>query len=85
MFQNHLISIIKKVMDIFNNMDIEHSALNGYLREILVSNILRPTLLKKISIGTGKIIDQNDNKSTQQDIIIYSDELLPPILFDEKF
>lgn len=64
---------------------IDHPGLTGKLREIFISNIIRPFLPSNIGVGTGKIITAYDNqKSNEQDVIIFEKGIMPPILLGEN-
>ena len=61
---------------------LQHSGLKGRFRELLIDNILTPWLPPYISCGTGMIIAAENKlrESTQDDIIIYDQSLVPPVL-----
>jgi len=65
--------------------DLDHTYLIGRVREIVVQNLIRPLLSSRFDIATGKITDSNGNHSTETDIIIYSKELIPPLMFTSDF
>ncbi len=64
---------------------LEHGYLIGKYKEILVDQLVKPMLASKYSTGSGKITDAKDNISSEIDVVIYSKELIPPILFSENF
>ncbi len=64
---------------------LEHKYLIGKHKEILLDQLIRPMLASKYNTGSGKIIDFLGNISSEVDIVVYSKELLPPILFSEDF
>ncbi len=61
---------------------LQHSGLKGRFRELLIDNILTPWLPPYVSCGTGMIIAAENKlrQSTQDDIIVYDQSLVPPIL-----
>lgn len=61
-----------------------HPYLIGKFKEILLDQLIKPMLASKYSTGSGKIVDIYNNISTEIDILIYSKELIPPILFSEN-
>jgi hypothetical protein len=61
---------------------IDHPGLQGQLCEIVTRDLLRPLLPEYIGVGTGKVISAYDQKSLQQDIVIFDKSILPPFLFD---
>ena len=63
--------------------DVDHPVLVGSIREIALKHLFRPLLTDVADIGTGKIIDNLGTQSNQIDIIIYSTDINPPILYDE--
>lgn len=64
---------------------LEHGYLIGKFKEILVDQLIKPMLASKYSTGSGKVTDAKDNISSEVDIVIYSKELIPPVLFSENF
>jgi hypothetical protein len=65
--------------------NLNHTYLIGRVREIMIQNLIRPLLSSRFDISTGKITDSNGNHSTETDIIIYSKELIPPLMFTSDF
>lgn len=63
---------------------IDHPALQGKMTEIVVQKLLKPLIPKYVGIGTGKLTDSMGNLSSEQDIVLYVHDILPPLLFDEK-
>lgn len=64
---------------------LEHGYLIGKFKEILIDQLIKPMLASKYSTGSGKITDAKDNVSSEVDVVIYSKELIPPVLFSENF
>ncbi len=62
--------------------DVNHPVIKGDIREIALKHIFRPLLTNVVDIGTGKIIDHKGTESDQIDVIIYSNVINPPILYD---
>lgn len=56
---------------------VKHYPEDGRYKEIILMDILRQKLPKTVSVGTGFVMDKDDNPSTQIDIIIYND-ICPP-------
>ncbi|MCX6669354.1 MAG: hypothetical protein NTV25_06055 [Methanothrix sp.] len=63
---------------------VTHSGVKGSIREITLKNLFKPLLTAIADLGTGTIIDSKGNQSQETDIIIYSRDILPPILFYDK-
>ncbi len=61
---------------------VTHAGLRGQLREVLVRDLLRPLLPLDIGIATGQVISSYDQWSREQDVILYSQDIVPPILFE---
>lgn len=59
---------------------IEHSLGKGELRELFINELLNNWLTEQFSISTGFVVDINGNQSSQTDIIIYDNTLLPPFI-----
>lgn len=71
---------VKNLIDI----DINHNGEDGSYREAILRNVIKRFLPKNISIGTGFVINKNQNgfqRTTQIDIIIYDNTY--PLLFNE--
>ena len=64
--------------------NLEHPGLIGNIREILVERILRPVITPEIHFGTGKLVDVKGNLTKQLDVILYSPEIMPPGLYDQR-
>lgn len=73
---NHAINLSK------NESKLQHSGLKGRFRELLVDNILTPWLPPYAKCGTGMIIATLNQKRdySQDDIIVYDESLVPPVL-----
>jgi len=63
---------------------IDHAGLRGKAREIFVQDILRPVLPPYAEFGSGKIVDSEGGMSAETDVVIYSRQTLPSILFDSE-
>lgn len=62
---------------------LEHPVLRGRLREIVVEELIKPFLTPHIKAVTGAIIDVHGIQSNQVDVILYDEQVTPPILFSE--
>jgi hypothetical protein len=62
---------------------LEHRGLKGRLREIVVEELIKPFLTPHIKAVTGTIVDAYGNQSGQVDVILYDEQVTPPILFSE--
>lgn len=60
---------------------VEHSGTRGRLREILIQELIKPLLPPVWEVSTGVLVDhmgaKAENQSGQEDILIYSHELIP--------
>lgn len=61
-----------------------HNLTKGELREIFVSNVLKSFLTSQFGIGTGIIINQENEQSRQTDIVIYDNRILPPFIKEQE-
>ncbi len=66
------------------NIRIEHNLEDGKYREYLIKNILNKIVPKKYSITNGFIVDSDNNRTEEMDIIIYDSNYVPPF-FDETY
>lgn len=84
----------KILKDIFDNLElslknemkikIQHNLEDGKYREYLVKRLLSKIVPSKYEITNGFIIDSENNKSDEMDIIIYDKNYVPPF-FDETY
>lgn len=72
--------ITKALRDAKNASELTHGYLIGKLREILVNDLILPLLNQNYQIGSGKATDFEGNFSSEIDLCIYSQNLIPPIL-----
>ncbi len=63
---------------------LEHSGLKGRLREIVIEELLKPFLDPHVRAATGTIVDAYGKQSRQVDVILYDEQVTPPILFTER-
>lgn len=63
---------------------IEHNGLKGEIIEILIKELFRPLLPADIGVASGQIIDSKGKISKQQDVVIFDQSILPPVLFESK-
>lgn len=63
---------------------IDQPGLKGRLREIVVEELVKPFLHPHIGAATGTIVDPYGNQSSQVDVILYDEQVTPPILFSES-
>lgn len=84
----------KILKNIFDNLElslknemgirIQHNLEDGKYREYLVKRILSKIVPSKYEITNGFVIDSDNNKSDEMDIIIYDKSYVPPF-FDETY
>jgi len=63
---------------------VDHPGMTGEIREIALKDIFRPILTNVADVGYGKITDHRGHLSKETDVIIYSKDINPPILYDPK-
>ena len=63
---------------------ISHLGLRGEIRESGLGKLILDLLPVDWGLGNGKIIDSNNNQSSETDLIIYYKRVFPPIFFSEK-
>ena len=59
---------------------LDQDLLKGELRELFVSEVLRCYLSYPLEIGSGIVVNQRGQQSSQTDIIIYDATVLPPFI-----
>ena len=57
-----------------------HRLTKGELRELFLSDLLRPFLTHQFGLGSGIIVNQNGKESRQTDIIVYDKSIIPPFI-----
>lgn len=62
---------------------LKHRLTKGELRELFKVDVLNAFLTSQFSIGTGVIINQKEEQSSQTDIIIYDNRILPPFIQEQ--
>jgi|UPI0005689B88 hypothetical protein len=56
---------------------VNHSGAKGNLRELVVSELLKPILPPDVRIGTGQIVSSDGTQSPQIDAVLYAPHILP--------
>jgi len=64
--------------------EVDHPGMMGTIREIAIKNLFGPLLTGQTDIGSGKIIDFNGFQSQETDVIIYSKNIHPAILYSHR-
>lgn len=64
--------------------EIDHPGMMGTIREIAIKNLFEPLLTGQTNIGSGKIIDFTGFQSQETDVIIYSKNIHPAILYSHR-
>lgn len=78
---DHLAAKVKYAIESSKKFgDLEHSGTKGRLRELVITELIQPLLPNGVNATTGILIDSKGNQSKQVDIIIYSSDILPPIV-----
>jgi hypothetical protein len=62
---------------------VQHAALKGQLREIVVRDLLRPLFPPTIGIGHGVVVTAYEQQSTEQDIVVFNRAAVPSLVTDE--
>jgi hypothetical protein len=59
---------------------LDQNLLKGELRELFVSEVLKCYLSYPFEIGSGIVVNQRGDQSSQTDVIIYDASVLPPFI-----
>lgn len=82
LIRNEVKKEVLSALRAFADIDaIDHSGLKGRIREIITEKLLKPILPPGVEIGNGKITDSFGNLSAESDIVIYSRQTLPPLIY----
>lgn len=66
------------------NKEIGHNGVKGFSNEEELSDLLREVVPQKYKLGSGVIENSNGEQSSESDIFIYDDEILPPYIKKSK-
>lgn len=81
LIQQYSGALVKNLYELSDSIsEIKHNLTKREIRELFVTNILNKFLTSQFGIGAGSIINQNGQESTQSDIIIYDNRVLPPFI-----
>jgi len=84
-YRDKLITLIKTARREFDDASrLNHAYLRGKVREIALNNVIKPLLPGGFEVGNGKIVDYQGFQTPEIDLIIYSKNILPPVLFTER-
>jgi len=85
LYRDLIISRIKKALSESEAArSYDNNVLKGRAREIFISNLIRPFINPNIGVCTGIIIDSKNNHSSQIDVILYDQKVIPPFLLMEN-
>lgn len=85
LFRRRTISAIQQAIREAHDASLhDHHGVRGRIREIVVERLIRPLLPMSFAVGSGTIVDAAGKSSAETDVVIYSRELLPPILYSER-
>jgi hypothetical protein len=73
-------SIEKAVAAGNSSFSVDNPLFKGRLREVVVSELIKPFLPPHIHVATGMIIDQYGKQSSQIDVILYDEQITAPIM-----
>lgn len=60
-----------------------HAGLRGKLREILVTDILKPVVPPEVRFGSGQLVTIDGALSHETDVVLYAPSIMMPSLFDD--
>lgn len=63
---------------------VEHTGTRGRCREVIVARLLRSLLPPSLHVCTGMLVDSYGGDSGQEDVIVYSPDLMPAALQMEE-
>jgi len=85
LIQAHTSGIIKGLIERTESIkSMEQRTVKGTYREIFVSNLLRYFLPSNFDVGTGIIVNQRGDESSQIDVNIYDKSFLPPFIKEQN-
>lgn len=81
LIQQYASSLIRGAADQAKVLDgMDHGTTKGRYREIFVKDVLSRFLTAQFGIGSGIIVNQRGDQSSQQDVVIFDRRVLPPFL-----
>jgi hypothetical protein len=63
--------------------EVAHPGMQGRIRELVMSHLLRPALPLGFDIAGGKVVNSQGDQSAETDVIVYSRAVLAPIMYSE--
>lgn len=83
-FRNSLLIAIRgAISEAKAASEMDHLYLRGKLREIAVLGFIKPWLTSKFATGSGKITDCNGKLSSEIDVLIYANDVVPPVVYSD--
>ncbi|TGL36057.1 DUF6602 domain-containing protein [Leptospira perdikensis] len=81
-YTGRLTNDIRNLIQTSNEIEkIRHLGLRGGFRETSLGKIFKNYLPIGYELGSGEVIDSENNTSRETDLLIYNKSLIPPILF----
>lgn len=82
--RNHSSALVKGFIEQAHSISsLQHNPTKRQLRELFVTNILKPFLSSQFDVGTGTIINQKGEQTDQTDVIIYDTRTIPPFIKEQ--
>ncbi len=75
-------NIIKGFIERTKNLGLNHKGTEGQLKELFLGKVLKLFLSQQFDIGSGIVINDAGEESSQTDIIIYDKRLIPPFIHE---
>ena len=64
--------------------ELEHKSEKGIFRELFLTDLINHFLTSQFSACSGIVINKHGEESTQEDIIIYDNRILPPFIYEQN-
>jgi hypothetical protein len=83
--KKHASAVVGWMLEKANSIGgLDHRLTKGQLRELFVADILDSFLTSQLDIGSGIIVNKKGRQSSQTDIIISDNRILPPFLREQS-
>ncbi len=84
-FRQHLLNKVRHAIQEADGAILaNHPGLIGTIRELVASSLIRPILPIGFDTACGKIVDRNGGSSAEVDLLIYSRNSLPRVIYSDQ-
>ena len=75
-------NIIMSFIERSKNLRLDHKGAEGQLKELFLGKVLKLFLSQQFDVGSGIVINDDGEESSQTDVIIYDKRLISPFIHE---